>query len=100
MKPSEKDGELRTVEWIVGLGPARMRASADCITIHMGISVNVGLASYSLAGLFGIHPFDSTSLLASILGQAGVSAVTLWIWRVRWNRLEKAGWATYESTDA
>ncbi len=99
MKPSEKDDERRTIEWIVGLGPARMRASADCITVHIGISVSVGLASYSLASLFGIHPVDSTSLLASILGQAGVSAVTLWIWRVRWNRLEKAGWAKYGSTD-
>ena len=90
MKPSENDGGRRTFEWVVGLGPARMRASADCIAVQIGISVSVGLATYSLAGLFGIHPIESTSLLASMLGQAGVSVATLCVWRSRWNRLESA----------
>jgi hypothetical protein len=89
--PKEKDSLRRETEWLFG-GPARMRASADCEFVHAGIATTVGLAVFNLAIVFGMFSTSPKWQFAAILAQGAVSALTLFVWRLRWNRLEKAEW--------
>lgn len=92
--PKEKDGLRREVELLFDW-PVGMRASADCEIVHAGIATTVGLAVFNLAIVFGIYSTSPKWQLAAILAQGAVSALTLFVWRLRWNRLEKAEWTKY-----
>jgi hypothetical protein len=96
MDPEERKKVRRKVEWILGIGPARMRASADSMIIHAGIAATFGCA---VSGLAAVLASDLEMQLVSILAQGAVAASTLFVWRLRWNRLERSDWMIYERSD-